>query len=312
MTSTGRTAGDASSGSETRPAAAAGLELEVPSNLACAARAEGRQAWLATVPAIVSRVAERWGLRVGRPFTPGGQTAWVAPATTRDGQQRVVKVGWRHPESDGEADALAEWAGRGAVLLHEVEDLGDTVVLLLERADPGTALSEVPEPVQDEVIAALLPRLWITPSRPERFRPLSVMCQAWAEQFERARAAGQVTLDPGLAEAGIELFRSLPDTAERSVLLATDLHAGNVLAARREPWLAVDPKPYLGDPTYDVLQHLYNCEERLAADPVGLVERMAGLLDLDPERLRLWLFARSVQESPGWPGAADIVRRLAP
>lgn len=36
-----------------------------------------------------------------------------------------------------------------------------------------------------------------------------------------------------------------------STLLCTDLHAGNVLAAGRESWLATDPKPYLGDPTYD-------------------------------------------------------------
>jgi hypothetical protein len=40
-----------------------------------------------------------------------------------------------------------------------------------------------------------------------------------------------------------ELFRSLPGTSERSVLLCTDLHPGNALAARREPWLVIDPKP---------------------------------------------------------------------
>jgi streptomycin 6-kinase len=30
------------------------------------------------------------------------------------------------------------------------------------------------------------------------------------------------------------------------------------------------PKPYVGHPAYDVLQHMLNCEDRLAADPVGL------------------------------------------
>ena len=47
------------------------------------------------------------------------------------------------------------------------------------------------------------------------------------------------------------------------MLLCTDLHAGNVLAAEREPWLVIDPKPDVGDPTYDVLQHLHNCYVRL-------------------------------------------------
>jgi len=42
------------------------------------------------------------------------------------------------------------------------------------------------------------------------------------------------------------------------VLLATDLHAGNVLRAQREPWLVIDPKPFLGDPAYDATQHLFN------------------------------------------------------
>ena len=46
----------------------------------------------------------------------------------------------------------------------------------------------------------------------------------------------------------MELFTSLPGTADRRVLLCTDLHAGNVLAAQRRPWLVIDPKPYVGDP----------------------------------------------------------------
>ena len=118
-----------------------------------------------------------------------------------------------------------------------------------------------------------------------------------------------LVLDPGLAREGIALFRALPASADRQVLLATDAHAGNVLAAERG-WLLIDPKPHLGDPTFDGLQHLLNCEERLQTDPAGLAERMAGLLELDAERLRRWLFARCVQEAPNWPPLADIARRI--
>src|SRR5439155_1399028 len=100
---------------------------------------------------------------------------------------------------------------------------------------------------------------------------------------------------------GMNLFRSLPATADREVLLCTDLHAENVLAAEREPWLLIDPKPYVGDPTYDPLQHLLNCEQRLRADPRALATRLADLLDLDRDRMVLWLFARCVQESPDRP-----------
>lgn len=223
-----------------------------------------------------------------------------------------MKVMWRHPEADHEADALLIWAGQGAVRLHEVADFDDTIVLLLERCWPGNRLSDEPEPVQDEVIAGLLRRLWVDPPAHSRLRPLSVMCEAWAAQFEANRDAGRVTLGAELAALGIGLFRSLPTTSERQVVLCTDLHAGNVLAAEREPWLLIDPKPYIGDPTYDVVQHLLNCPTRLHDDPIGLVARFAELLALNQDRLRLWLFARCVQESPDWPHLGDVARRLAP
>src|SRR5207247_1780742 len=142
--------------------------------------------------------------------------------------------------------------------------------------------------------------------------PLHVMCDTWADEFEQKVAARGTSLDPGMAREGIALFRSLPATAERSVLLCTDLHAENVLAAQREPWLVIDPKPYVGDPTYDALQHLLNCDQRLHADPVGLVRRIADLLGLDEARLLLWLFARCVQESAQSPRLAEIARRVAP
>ena len=41
-------------------------------------------------------------------------------------------------------------------------------------------------------------------------------------------------------------------------LLHGDLHPGNVLAARRRPWLAIDPKPVVGDPAFDLAQVLTN------------------------------------------------------
>jgi streptomycin 6-kinase len=287
-------------------------DFSVPGNLLAAAREEGREEWLASLPATVARFAEEWALTVGAPFEPGGQTAWVAPAVTARGEERVLKIAWRHAEADHEGDGLRIWAGRGAVVLFEVVELDETIILLLERCRPGSPLSNAPEPAQDEVIAGLLRRLWVEPPVGHRFRPLQEMCSRWADQFDAERAAGHVGLDPTLAAHGIDLFRSLAATADRTVLLCTDLHAGNVLAADREPWLLIDPKPYVGDPTYDVVQHLLNCPARLHANPDRLIGRIADLLDLDRNRLRLWMFARCVQESLGWPELADVARRLRP
>jgi streptomycin 6-kinase len=292
----------------------------LPRNLADAAQREGRQAWLATtLPAIIRAAEEMWSVTADEPFQPGGQTAWVAPVHDAAGAPLVLKVCWRHAEAAHEADGLRAWGGNGAVRLHAASDFDEATALLLEQCVPGTPLSCRPEPEQDIVIAGLLRRLWIEPAEDHPFRPLRLMCQQWADSFEQQAArfgqqaaSSAARLDPGLARAGIALFRELPATAADQVVLCTDLHAGNVLGAVREPWLVIDPKPYVGDPAYDPLQHMLNCEERLSSDPRGLAQRMAGLLDLDHDRVLAWLFARCVQESAQWPSLAAVARLVAP
>lgn len=274
-----------------------------------------RRAWMADLPRIVAELAQQWTLDLGRPFQPGGVASWVAPARNVVGERLVLKVGWGHDEALHEADGLRAWDGGGAVRLLDALVVGQTSALLLEACEPGTALSEaLPPSEQDVVLASLLSRLWIEPLAGHPFRPLRSMCEWWADEFEEEYAAtpAQDRLDPGLARTGIQLFRSLPGTAERSVLLCTDLHSENVLAARREPWLVIDPKPYVGDPTYDPLQHMLDCSDRLVADPAGFAQRMADLLGLDAERLQLWLFARCVQESIDQPHLRSVVIELAP
>jgi streptomycin 6-kinase len=188
-------------------------------------------------------------------------------------------------------------------------------MLLMERCVPGTPLGQLlSEPDQDVVVAGLLRRLWAQAHLAYPFRPLAQMCAAWADEFEARYAVAHPAhrIDPGLARAGIALFRSLPVTAARQVLLCTDLHAGNILAAQREPWLVIDPKPYVGDPAYDVVQHMLNCEDRLAVNPAGLAARMAGLAGLESSRVRQWLFARSVQESADSSLMRQVAGRLTP
>jgi streptomycin 6-kinase len=286
-------------------------KLTVPINLAAAAEHDDRQAWLETLPETLADLTQRWKLKVGEPFQPGGATAWVAPATNTSGEDVAVKLLWPHPEAAHEADVLRLWAGEGAVLLHAATDLGHTTALLIERCRPGLALSTRPEPEQDFIIAGLLRRLWVDPPSGHPYRPLKEMCDEWATEFEIKMAAGRCSLDPALVTRGMELFRYLPSAADQAVVLCTDLHAGNVLAARRQPWLAIDPKPYLGDPTYDLVQHMLNCPTRLHADPIGLTDRMAELTGQDRDRTRMWLLARCVQESPDWPGLAEVARRIA-
>jgi streptomycin 6-kinase len=273
-----------------------------------------RREWLSTLPETVDEIASGWELELGDPYLPSGQTAWVAPARNRAGDALALKVGWRHPEAEHEADALRLWDGDGAARCVATRTFDDTTALLLERCVPGAQLkTSLPEVEQDLVIARLLRRLWEhDPPGGHPFGSLQGMCDQWADSFEADFEGDGRGLDPGLARAGMAALRELPRSADRSVLLCTDLHAGNVLAAEREPWLVIDPKPFVGDPAFDVVQHMLNCDERLAADPAGLSARMAKLLEVDPDRVRQWLFARCVQESIDDLKLRWLAHQLAP
>jgi streptomycin 6-kinase len=293
------------------------VTITIPPQLARAVDEDNdpeRRQWLAALPRVVETVVTSWELELGEPYLPGGQCAWVAPAHNPAAGELVLKVGWRHPEAEHEADALRFWDGNGAVRCLATQSLDDTIALLIERCTPGHPLDgSLPEREQDPIIARLLRRLWSRqPEEEHPFNSLHHMCTQWADAFELDYASDNRGLDPGLARDGIGTLRELPDTAGSSVLLCTDLHAGNILAARREPWLVVDPKPFVGDPAYDPVQHMLNCDERLAADPVGLARGMADLLDLDRERVKQWLFARCVHESLHDVSMRAPARRLAP
>lgn len=285
-----------------------------------------RAEWLAQLPDRIEDLTARWELRLGEPFEPGGNCSWVAPGIDHEGREVVLKVAWQHTEALHEAEGLAALCGQGAVEVYAFEHLparaegapaGDTdaTAMLLERCRPGTELRGRPEAEQHAVITGLLRSVWgvdLPPGHP--FRPLSVMADDWVMGAEARFAAGPRPLDGGLVREGLALFRELSRTGPPGVLLFTDLHAGNVLSGERRPWLLIDPKPYIGDPHYDVLQHLLNCNESLQADPIGLLTEVADLAGLEARRVRQWLFARCVLESlgdgPRWWSPEVVLHRL--
>ncbi len=272
----------------------------VPQRLsaACCLKPE-RSAWLTQLPDTLKELQARWSLTLAAPIDDAS-CAWVAPAVRTNGSRVILKLGMPHMEAAHEIQGLRFWNGDGIVRLLEADE--DVNAMLLERCEPGTPLREMPEPEQDVLIAGLLRRLWRKPSEPHTFRPLSFMLEQWASE---TRASAAQWLDSGLVHDGLRLFEELSRPAEDDVLLATDLHAGNVLRAQREEWLAIDPKPFVGDRAYDATQHLLNCRGRLAAAPASTIRRFADLLEVDDERVRLWTFARVAAEPrDGWDHAS--------
>jgi streptomycin 6-kinase len=268
--------------------------MRIPARLAasCLGTPE-RAAWLARLPDVVRALERRWSLTLGAPFDNDETScAWVAPATRAGGEAAVLKLGLPHFEGEHEIAGLRFWNGDPMVRVFDADD--DLGAMLLERCEPGTPLREVPEPEQDLVIAGLLRRIWRPLDGRHSFRPLAAMMTRWSE--ETLAAAGHWR-DRDLVREGLRLFHDLPHSApEEELLLATDLHAGNVLRAQRESWIVIDPKPFVGDPAYDATQHLLNCRSRLRSDPDGTIRRFADLLGLDSARIRAWTFARLAAE----------------
>lgn len=270
------------------------LTITVPPrlDLFCRSTPE-RTTWLQQLPGTISELASRWQLTwLGAPFIdPEGSCAWVAPAIQASGAHAVLKIGVPHMEAQQEIDGLRFWAGDPTVLLLDADSALNA--MLLERCEPGSTLQPVSAAEQDRIIAGLLRRLWRPPSVPHHFRHLSAMTSFWCEETMRDRDRWP---DPALVDEGIHAFEFLSKPAHDDVLLATDLHAGNVLRARREPWLVIDPKPFVGDRAYDATQHLFNRGVQFALQPDRMIQKFAELAEVDARRLRLWLFARAAAE----------------
>jgi streptomycin 6-kinase len=113
-------------------------------------------------------------------------------------------------------------------------------------------------------------------------------------------------------QEGARLLRELPATADREVVLHGDLHPGNLLAAEREAWLAIDPKPVRGDPAFDLPPVVLQTGDLLAApDPaaelVRRLDRVGAATGVDRGRIRAWALARSV-EIVVWQQAKGVPR----
>lgn len=83
----------------------------------------------------------------------------------------------------------------------------------------------------------------------------------WAKGFERLRDQFDGRTGPfpeRVIDRAEGLVHEFLDSMSDVVVLHGDLHHWNILSAKREPWLALDPKGVMGEPEYEVDAWLRN------------------------------------------------------
>jgi streptomycin 6-kinase len=138
----------------------------------------------------------------------------------------------------------------------------------------------------------LLPRLW-KPAPAPTFRSLAEEAAHWEAGLARRPRTR-------LVDAALDALRTLSPTQREQVLLHQDLHGSNVLAAQREPWLVIDPKPLVGEREFGLAPIIRSQELGPGRrEALRRLDQLTSELGLDRERARQWCIAQTVAWSEG-------------
>ncbi|WP_328823233.1 aminoglycoside phosphotransferase family protein [Metallococcus carri] len=248
--------------------------------------------WLAGLPALIERSLDRFELAVDEGPVRHGVAAIVVPVRRGD-TPAVLKLSWPHTEASLEHLALRTWDGRGAVRLLAADPA--TYALVLERLDGARDLTSVDLLEACEQLGRLFTRL-DRPAIPQLQR-LSSEAQRWIALCHKGSDAVPRRLTD---QAAVQMTELITDPDVDAHLIHQDLHYENALAADREPWLAIDPKPLAGEWAFGVApavwnrweeaQSAYNLRAHLRLR-LGIICETAGLAE---ERALAWTFCRLV------------------
>ncbi|MEV5237566.1 aminoglycoside phosphotransferase family protein [Streptomyces cinnamoneus] len=262
---------------------------------------EGGPEWIAGLPALAADFLDRWGLKADGPGAHGA-VALVLPVLREDGSPAALKLQPVTDESTGEPHALRVWGGAGAVGL--LDEDAETGTMLLERLDAGRSLMDVPDAEAALLtLSELLGRLQQAPPPAGMRRLADVAAAMLAEVPDALPRLGDPAERRLLASCAAAVEDVVGEAGDR--LLHWDLHYENVLAplpgAGREPWLAIDPKPLVGDPAFDLLPAIGDRWDEVVAtgDVARAVRRrfdlMTEVLGLDRQRAVCWTLGRVLQ-----------------
>jgi streptomycin 6-kinase len=208
-----------------------------------------------------------------------------------DGTPAVLKLIYPHREAEHEGEALRVWDGDGAIRLLAYDEA--RWAMIIERCDPGTLLAKIDPERALDVLIGLLPRLWKSVGEP--FRPLADEAMWWIEYLPTEWERAGKPFERYLLDAGIARLGALANSQGEQVLLHQDLHGDNVLAAQREDWLVIDPKPLVGEREFAVAPIVRDPElGHSRRDVLHRLDRLTSELGLDRDRARGWTIGQTI------------------
>ena len=142
------------------------------------------------------------------------------------------------------------------------------------------------------MLAGLVDRLALPAGPP--FLPLAAEANGWHAGSPPWEGAGRPCPGSWSRRPWRPSCRSRA-TQGTQVLVHQDLHSGNVLAAERTPWLAIDPKPLAAELEFAVAPVVRDAALGHRPELVRRrLDRLVAALGLDAERARGWALVQAV------------------
>lgn len=247
--------------------------------------------WLSGLVDVADQLFRAWQLTLDSDRLEAGTYALVLKVRRLD-QPCVLRLGWPLSATAEQAAALREWSGRGSVLLLDAEL--ESGAMLLERLNAERTLDQIDLASAAREAGKLLRRLAI--GTVGRFPVTTATAAGISRSLPiRQRALGAPIAGMLFTAACAAADRLAARTRTAGLLVHGDLCFANVLRGEREDWLAIDPRPRLGDPELAIPELLWPRVDEIRRDVEvrGLLEAILASGDLDAELARDWALARA-------------------
>ncbi|MFY0759266.1 aminoglycoside phosphotransferase family protein [Metabacillus dongyingensis] len=246
------------------------------------------EAWLRELPFHIARCEQIYGLKIGDPYKLTYH--YVAQASMENGEEAVVKIGLpNHKDLIAECIAL-KILGSGNGMVKLIDDHLNQGLLILEKLNPGTMLSEVNcDETAVSIASSVMKKIWQPYAGDHDFPHLS----DWMAGLRRVEK--NIIAEKWIHKAEV-LFDDLINSITKPILLHGDLHQDNILKKGKD-WLAIDPKGVIGEAEYEVTSFSKNYlfdkknPKDVLRKRLDLFEKELGL---DRSRMIGWGFCQAI------------------